>query len=364
MSRLLIICPFPQDVAAGQRLKYEQYFQHWRENGYDVTVSSFMDMPMWEIVYTSGNYLPKIRGTLRGYRRRVLDLFRVRSYDLVYVFMWVTPVGTSLFERLIRGLARKLIFDIEDNLLTERSSELNPIVKLIKSRDKTIFLIKAADHVISSSPFLNDYCLDLNRAKACTYVSSSVDTKRFLPSNRYSNDRKVTIGWTGTFSSRKYLDLLRNVFVGLNERCAFRLRIIGNFAYELPGIEDLEVIRWTKENEVKDLQGIDIGVYPLAQDEWVMGKSGLKAIQYMAFGLPTVATNIGTTPKIIRHLENGLLVSTDEEWIDALELLIKDAGLRRKLGEAARRTVLDHYSIHAVESQYLSILNSVGDLIL
>ena len=48
---IFVICPFPQDVAAGQRLKYEQYFDHWRENGYDITVSSFMDMPMWRIVY-------------------------------------------------------------------------------------------------------------------------------------------------------------------------------------------------------------------------------------------------------------------------------------------------------------------------
>jgi len=361
-TKLLIICPFPQDVAAGQRLKYEQYFHHWRESGYEVTVSSFMDESMWEIVYTTGNVLSKMLGTLRGYCRRVRDLFRITSSDIVYVFMWVTPIGTSIFERLVRRLAKTLIFDIEDNLLSEKGSEVNPLVKLIKSRDKTIFLIKAADHVISSSPFLNDYCLGLNRSKACTYVSSSVDTDRFLPSNRYSNNRKITIGWTGTFSSRKYLDLLRNVFLDLNARCAFRLRVIGNFEYELPGI-DLEVIRWTKENEVKDLQGIDIGVYPLAQDEWVMGKSGLKAIQYMAFGLPTVATNAGTTPQIIRHLENGWLVSTDKEWVDALESLIKDSGLRRKLGEAARKTVLDNYSIHAVKSQYLSILNSVRDRI-
>ena len=359
-TKLLIICPFPEDVAAGQRLKYEQYFQHWRENEYDVTVSSFMDLPMWEIVYTSGNYLPKILGTLRGYCRRVLDLLRVRSYDLVYVFMWVTPIGTSLFERLVRSLAKSLIFDIEDNVLVEKSSELNPLVKAIKSRDKTIFLLKTADHVITSSPFLNDYCLTLNRYRACTYVSSSVDTDYFLPVNSYSNDRKITIGWTGTFSSKKQLDLLRDVFVELDTRCEFKLRVIGNFSYELLGV-DLEVIRWTKESEVKDLQEIDIGVYPLAPDEWVSGKSGLKAIQYMAFGLPTVASNIGNTPNIIRHLENGWLVSTEKEWIGALESLIRNPELRRELGVAARKTVLDNYSVHAIKSRYLSILNSVRD---
>ena len=135
------------------------------------------------------------------------------------------------------------------------------------------------------------------------------------------------------------------------------MRIIGNFQYEIPGI-DVEVIQWTIENEVDDLQGIDIGVYPLVQDDWVLGKSGLKAIQYMAFGLPTVATNVGTTPKIIQQKENGWLVKTDEEWIDALESLVKNSDLRRKMGEAARKTVLDNYSKHVIKSTYLTILNN------
>lgn len=287
--KILIICPYPEGMGAGQRLKYEQYFEHWKENGYDIKVSSFMDMPMWNIVYVRGNYAAKIVGTLKGYFRRVRDIFRVSSYDLVYVFLWVTPLGTSFFERMIRVLSKKLVYDIEDNILVKQSNEINPFTKFLKGTGKTTYLLRTADHVITSSPFLNDYCLKLNTSKACTYISSSVDTERFSPVNSYSNERKVTIGWTGTFSSKIYLDLLSNVFVELAKRCDFKLRIIGNFQYYLPGI-DLEVIQWTRENEVEDLQGIDIGVYPLLKDDWILGKSGLKAIQYMAFGLPTVAT--------------------------------------------------------------------------
>ncbi len=357
-KKVLIICPFPQGVAAGQRLKYEQYFDHWSENGYEIMVSSFMDMSMWNVVYTRGNYGLKIMGTIRGYFRRLLDIFRVRRFDLVYVFLWVTPFGTSFFERLFRQLSRRLIFDIEDNLLMEKGSDLNPFVNLLKSKEKMKHLIRTADHVITSSSFLNDYCLEWNRKKACTYISSSVDTGHFFPLNNYANTRKVTIGWTGTFSSKLYLDMLKDVFCELNSRCDFRLRVIGNFQFELPGV-DLEVIQWTKEKEVEDLQGIDIGVYPLAQEEWVLGKSGLKAIQYMAFGLPTVATNYGMTPKLIKHMENGLLVKTDKEWIDALEMLVKNEDLRRRLGEAARATVQENYSIDIIKLKYLSILNEV-----
>ena len=353
---IFVICPFPQDVAAGQRLKYEQYFEHWRENGYDITVSSFMDMPMWGIVYKPGNYPAKILGTLRGHLRRIRDIFRVAFYDVVYIHMWVTPLGTSFFERSVRALSKRMIYDIEDNLLLEKSNEVNPFIKILKGTRKTKFLIETADHVITSSPVLNDHCLEINRKKSCTFVSSSLDTDRFVPLGRYSNERKVTIGWTGTFSSKVYLDLLRNVFLELRKRCDFRLRIIGNFQYELAGI-DLEVIQWTREREIEDLQCLDIGVYPLSQDDWVLGKSGLKALQYMALGLPTVATNVGTTPKIIRHGKNGWLVRSDEEWVDGLEALVKDSALRRAIGTAARATVLQSYSTNVIRSTYLSILN-------
>jgi hypothetical protein len=294
-KRILVICPFPQGVAAGQRLKYEQYFDHWRENGYEIEVSSFMDYAMWRILYMRGNFVPKILGTLRGYFRRLLDIFRLTRFDIVYIFMWVTPLGTSLFERVFRSLSSQIIYDVEDNVLMEKSNELNPFVKVLKSPDKTNYLIKTADHVISSSPFLNDYCLEINRNKACIYISSSVNTDIFLPINSYNNEKKITIGWTGTFSSKIYLDLLRNVFLELNKRIDFKLRVIGNFEYDLPGI-DLEVIRWTKEKEVQDLQGIDIGIYPLVLDKWVLGKSGLKAIQYMAFGLPFMSLNPSISP--------------------------------------------------------------------
>ena len=176
--------------------------------------------------------------------------------------------------------------------------------------------------------------------------------------NTYDNTKKITIGWTGTFSSKEYLDLLNDALVKLKSRCDFKLLIIGNFEYKFPEM-DLEVIQWNRENEVKDMQKIDIGIYPLPDNSWVYGKSGLKAIQYMAFGLPTVATNIGTTSKIIEHMKNGLLVNNDKEWVDSLEELIKSPRLRKSLGQNARKTVVDKYSIGAIKMEYFSIIDTL-----
>ena len=361
--KVLVLCPFPIGVAAGQRLKYEQYFTDWKALGYRIDVSSFMDLRMWKVVYSTGCYYEKVLGVLRGQMCRFRDLFRIADYDLIYVFMWVTPFGTTAFERAVRGLAKRVIYDIEDNVLVEQTSTAtvshpNRWIAFLKGAGKARFLIRSADHVITSSPFLNELCLKINMNKLSTYISSSVDTDRFRPANLYHNENVIVIGWTGTFSSKIYLDLLRGVFLELTDRVKFKLKVIGNFDYNLPGI-DLEVVQWSSQTEVEDLQTIDIGVYPLPIDDWVLGKSGLKAIQYMAFGLPIVATKVGTTPLLISDEVDGLLVESQEEWVDALERLVREPDLRRRLGEAARAKVVQKYSVAAVKRDYRRVLESV-----
>jgi glycosyltransferase involved in cell wall biosynthesis len=361
-KRMLVLCPYPLDVAAGQRLKFEQYYDDWRRHGWEVVPSPFMDKALWDVAFESGKYGSKARGLIAGYARRFRDLLRIRRFDLVYCFMYVTPLGSSAFERLTRKLARRLLFDVEDNVIAsvapDRRQHPNPVLRFLRGTGKYRYLICKADQVISSSPALNEICLELNERHASAYISSSVDADRFVPANRYSNDRRVTIGWTGTFSSRPFLDSLRPVLQQLAKSRDFQLLVIGNFDYELPGV-DLKVVRWSAEREIDDLQQIDIGVYPLPADDWVSGKSGLKAIQYMMMGLPCVATNVGTNPLIIRDGENGLLVRSDEEWLAALTRLIDNAALRKALGEQARRDAVARYSTKAIATQYREVLDRV-----
>lgn len=360
--RLLVLCPYPYGVAAGQRLKFEQYYDDWRSAGWDVDIAPFMDLALWRVLYERGYLAMKILGVVKGYVRRIRDLFWVRKYDLVYVHMYVTPLGTTLFERIVRALAKRLVYDVEDNVMANvdhvGGNNPNPLVRFLRASSKYRFLIRRADHVVTSSPALNERCEAMNRHEACTYISSSVDPERYEPAYRYTNEDIVTIGWTGTFSSRAYLDLLRPVLQKLAGERSFRLRVIGNFDYELPGV-DLEVVRWTAEREIEDLQAIDIGLYPLPVDEWVSGKSGLKAIQYMMMAIPCVATDVGTTPLIIGNGENGLLVRTEDEWVRALTRLLDDPDLRRRLGKAARRDAVEKYSTNAIAAHYRQVLSNV-----
>jgi glycosyltransferase involved in cell wall biosynthesis len=357
MPRILVLCPYPQGVAAGQRLKYEQYLDDWRAAGFDVTVSSFMDRALWDRAYVPGHHAHKAIGTVRGHLRRLRDLARIRRYDIVYIAMWVTPFGTSWLERLARRLAKRIVYDIEDNLLTDEGAPRG-LRQRLKGRGKARFLLERADHVLTASPFMVDRYRAINEAGAVTLIYPSVDTDTFRPRETPSREGRPVIGWTGTFSSRAYLDLLVPVLQELARRVDYTLIVIGNFAYDLPGV-DLEVLTWSPEEEVAQMQRLDIGLYPLPDDDWVLGKAGLKVIQYMAFGLPSVSSAIGTATRQVTDGVDGFLVTSDDEWLQVLECLCRDADLRRRIGEAGRRQAVAHYSRAATSGQYLAVLRGL-----
>ena len=356
-KKILFLSPYPFGKAASQRLKYEQYFSHFEENGFRLVTSSFIDENFWEIIYKPGFLIRKITGTLRGYVRRFFDLLRIRKYDIVYVHLWVTPLGPPVFEWLVSILAKKIVYDIDDMIYKSKGSAMNNLIHLLKGKGKPIAMMKYADHVITCTPDLNDfarqYCLN------CTDISSTLDTERLFPVNTYSNNKRIVIGWTGTHSTVPYLYLLTRVFQQLAKERTFKLRVIGNFRFEMEGVE-YEYFDWNKEDEARQLQGMDIGVYPLPADAWVMGKSGLKALTYMTVGLPVIATNVGTAiNRVITDNENGFLVKTEDEWLEKLKYLIDNPKERERLGKNARQTVLDNFSVEANKPVYLRILKSL-----
>tara|TARA_Y100000768_G_scaffold387849_1_gene380594 strand:- start:1200 stop:2270 length:1071 start_codon:yes stop_codon:yes gene_type:complete len=353
-KRILIICPYPEGWAAGQRLKYEQYISYWQENGYEVTISSFFDLKTWKILYEKKYLIKKISGTIKGYIKRIFDISNAGSYDIIYIFLWVSPFGKYFLEKALLKKARKVIYDFDDSIFLDSKNSLQNI---LRNPSKFNYLIKNADHVILSSPFNLKRCKDNNKNNAATYIPCSLDTKRFKPLDNFSNN-KVILGWTGTFSSIPYLDSIKRVLIKLKKERDFKLLLITNFNYEFPEM-DLEVIEWKKDTEILDLNRIDIGLYPIHMDEWSLGKGGLKIMQYMSVGIPGVATDFGTAQHIINHGSNGFLVSQEDEWVDVLKLLIDNKKLRKKIGSQALNDLKKNYSYNAVKHLYINILNSV-----
>jgi glycosyltransferase involved in cell wall biosynthesis len=268
----------------------------------------------------------------------------------------VSPFGGSFFERLFRIRAKRIVYDIDDLVFLGRSSSANRFLTLLKGPQKYTFLMKNADHVITCTPYLDSYVRKFN--SCTTDISSTIRTDTYRPINRYLNDHVLTLGWSGSHSTVPYLFLLQKVFQRLATRHSFVLKVIGTDTFSIPGVNSIAV-PWTEQLEVSDLQEIDIGVYPLPNEEWVLGKSGLKALQYMALGIPTVATAIGANYRIIENGVSGLLATNENEWFNHLENLIVNPRLRKFLGENARKRVDEYFSVKANQDTYLRIFQQV-----
>ncbi|HEV8286808.1 MAG TPA: glycosyltransferase family 4 protein [Chitinophagaceae bacterium] len=357
MKKVLVICPYPENVAPSQRLKFEQYYPAFRQAGYEIQTSSFINYAFWNIIYKKGNLLQKVYYTLLGYFKRIRYLFRLRQFDIVYIHLWVTPFGPPIFEWLYRNLARKIVYDIDDLVyLNNKKSSKNPIALMIKGKKKPIYLIKNSEHIITCTPYLDQFVRKFN--SATTDISSTVDTDKYQVVNTYSNAKPLTIGWSGSISTSRYFYLLENMLKKLRREFNFKILVIGNKEINIKGL-DIEAVDWSEETEMDYLKRLDIGLYPLPNEDWVYGKSGLKAIQYMALGLPTVATALGANFRVIENGVSGFLVSTEDEWIECLSKLIRDQNLRRHIGTNARLRVENLFSVESNKKYYIDIFNSL-----
>ncbi len=355
-KRILFLAPYPVDLAPSQRLKYEQYYDHFKGAGFKIHTSSFVSNSFWRIIYKPKGVVKKIYFTLLGYIRRTIDLFSIHQYDIVYVHLWVTPLGPPIFEWLVSKLSKKLIYDIDDLIYLGDTSKNNLFIKALKGKNKPIYLMKHADEVIVCTPKLEEFVNQYNQNT--TDISSTIDTDSYQPVNDYKNTDKIVLGWSGSHSTSKYLYILQGVLLKLAKKHDFKLLVIGDASFKIRGL-DCETIAWSREKEIDELQRIDIGLYPLPDEEWVYGKSGLKALQYMALGIPTVATAIGANYRVIEEGVSGYLVTSEDEWVNRLSALIINTELRKKIGEKARVRVENLYSVNANKNTYIGIFEKL-----
>jgi glycosyltransferase involved in cell wall biosynthesis len=351
--KILVISPHPKGFVPSQRLKYEQYFEYFQENGIQVEVSPFISEQFQKILYKKGFFFLKFKFTALGYLQRIKDIFRLRQFDGIYIHLYVTPFGFPIFEWIYCFIQPNFVYDIDDLIFSKRLSHKNPIAELFRGTSKIPFLTKRARHVITCTPFLDEYARKFN--KNTTDISSTINTEVYLPNSNKNNSLNLVLGWSGSHSTAPYLYLIENVLHKIQLKYNVKVLVIGEPAFTFSKFS-CEAIEWNKYSEIEDLKKIDIGLYPLPDEKWVLGKSGLKALQYMALGIPTVATAIGANFRVIEDGVSGFLVQTEEQWYSILEKLILKSDLREEIGKNARIRVEKLYSIKANRDIYLNIL--------
>ncbi|MBX7108832.1 MAG: glycosyltransferase family 4 protein [Chitinophagales bacterium] len=344
---ILFIGPHRPDRNGSQRFRMEQFFPYLEKAGCRCDYSWFLNERDDRIFYRRGNVLQKGLVLWKAIAIRTRDVLRAGRYDIVFIQREAFMTGAVWFEKMFARSGAKMIFDFDDAIWLEDTSEANQRFKWLKRPAKTAEIIAMANHVIAGNSYLAHYAEQYNRH--VTTVPTVVDTLRYTASDTPGKAGKpVVIGWLGSSSTMKHFRLLLPVLEKLKEK--YNERIIIKVVADKSSTAAAPWIvlePWSSEREVELLRSFDIGVMPLPDDEWSKGKCGFKAIQYMAMKMPAVVSAVGVNTSIITHGRNGFIATSAEEWGQYLSMLIEDQGTRENIGLAARKTVEVQYSVQS-----------------
>ena len=349
-KHILFITPYPKGKAPSQRFRFEQYLDILSQK-FDIEYHAFCDEKSWNALYKSTNYFYKIYSFFLAFLRRFLLVFSVRKYDFIFIHREATPIGPPIFELIIaKLLMKKIIYDFDDAIWIHNVSEKNKAVKYLKSNWKVKYICKWSYKVICGNEFLANYARQYNSKVVVIPTTTDFNYHKTLPK---SSD-KLAIGWTGTHSTLKHLDLIIPVIKKLEKQYNFDFIIISDKKPDYD-LSSLKYVEWNKETEIEDLNNFDIGIMPLYDSDWEKGKCGFKGIQYMSLGIPTVMSPVGVNSEIIIHGKNGFLANTENEWFSILSELIQNKKLRIAIGDEGRKTIEKKYSLSANKQKYLSV---------
>ena len=322
------------DVAhASSRVRVMQYVPHLERAGMRCTV-----LPLWPTAALGlPRYVPRRARVSVTYPVRLFRMLRAAArHDLVYVNVALLPIA---MQRALAARGRPIVFDFVDPVY--RTSQ-SPDRETRKLRLRFDHMVDIASGIVTGNP--SGYELASHRHDEVMNVVGPVDTDRYHPAPKPSRS-EVVIGWIGTSATTRYLEVIAPALRRVaDDRPHVRIELIGARHAPIGGVPHVSH-RWSLKDEVALLQRFDIGVMPLPDDEWTRGKGGYKLLQYMAVGIPSVASPVGINADIIQPGRNGFLAATEDDWVARLTELIDDNGLRRSLGTQARRDAERHYSL-------------------
>lgn len=354
-QKVLIVCPYPKGGAPGQRFRFEQYLDILRDAGIDTEIAPFLSADVVKFLYKPGYYARKMAGVIAGFMRRCALMFRIFRYDYIFIFREASPIGPPLFEALMFLTRRRVIYDFDDAIFIPQYSKSNPIVGALRCSSKVSFISRHSQKVSVCNPFLVDWVSQRNPRVFLVPTTIDGSSHRPLKADRDRSGR-IIIGWTGSHSTAKYLELVHPALLELQKKYDFEFRVICDHDPGFPQLKNYRFVPWRLESEVEDLATFDIGLMPVPDGAWEKGKVGFKAIQYSALEIAPVVSSTGSGREVVVEGETGLVVdNTFSAWHGALESLLARRDLIKKYGSAAREHILRHYSVASTAPTYIRL---------
>ena len=328
----------PQSGALGPSSRYRVYQLLPHLRAFTSEVSPAIDDDLYRAIYLTGHG-SKLAALYATWKRRQADWRRVRDFDVVFVQKGFFP---GLYAGLEAAMAaqRPLVFDFDDAIWLPREGG-SPMLRALHRERAVQTILHRATAVIAGNDFLAEYARRFNAN--VTVVPSAVDVARY-PRAAGS----TVVGWIGSRTTLPYLKPLADVF----RQLGITPRVIAAGTPDFPA----DFRPWRLETELDELAQLGIGLAPLPDMPWERGKCGVKILQYLACGIPVVASPVGVQRDLVRHGVNGFLAETPEQWRDCLKQLLDDAALRQRLGAAGRALVTERYDVSVAAARVAKVL--------
>lgn len=346
------------------RFRVLQFVPHLQQLGHECLV-----LPCRPEKYASIPWLGfRMSGLVKRWNRsRDLGVLKRWSPDVVVLERELFSDASFDVEQSLRRIAKRLVLDIDDGLF-------------VLHRQKFEVLCGLSNHIIVGNDLLAARAQSIN--PAVTVIPTCVDLERYrVPSSEFRGDTTTTselgtrnselgtrtsvLGWTGTAANIEYLEVLRAPLQRLAREFPIELRVIAESDrplrqrnFDRDGIP-VRFVPWTEATEIADLQAFDVGLMPMPDTEWTRYKCGLKILQYMAAGIPAIASPVGVNSEIIHHSVNGWLATTADEWEFVLRQLLSDPSRGASVIPAARFTVAEQYSVQSQLPRLVACLEAV-----
>ncbi|WP_062266292.1 glycosyltransferase [Endozoicomonas arenosclerae] len=356
MKKLICFTTYPPEAPSVYH-RIEAYRPFLKDSGIELEVISFLTSSFFKRRRLFGFWQKcyKIAMFLFCSVRLVLFLPKAAQADTVIIHREVFPLGKPWLELLISRISTRCYYDIDDAIWFPPSNSINQRA-MFWDEQRVPRIMKSVDGIIAGSPYIEQYAHQYNQN--ILKIPTSFDDLQGLNPNqknsKISKENRPVIVWIGNWGNACYLNPILPVLERLSERFDFILRLIGGQdIFEIKSEQvSIEYFNWSRALESELLPNSDIGIMPLANQDYEKGKCSFKLIQYMSAGLPVIASPVGMNQQVVT--ENlGKLADTEEEWYQSLEVLLSHPSLRIEMGRCAYRRYQNEFS-RIVNSQRLA----------
>lgn len=263
---------------------------------------------------------------------------------------------TKKFLGRLEKSGKPIIFDFDDAIFTSPNGDWS-YLRRRKVLGRLIKTIQISDWVIAGNSYLKSFAQKAGARKVLV-LPTVVEPEKY-PIKQHSVKYPIVLGWIGSSPNYPYLNLLSDVLpILVREFPQVKLLVVSDKKFRLEGIT-VENRSWSEDKELDDLLEMDIGLMPLADNNWTRGKCAFKALQYMAAGIPAVCSDVGSNREVVEDGVNGFLVRNKNEWLQALRELIRSPEKRTAMGLEGRKKVEQNFNLNKTAEILTSILENL-----